>query len=360
MPLYDRLADLPLVLESSERTHNERDTSSGFTRVTTEFHLHGAGATGRGEDVCYDTADHDALAGVGPFVAARETDAAATDHALPAGEYTLASFSRALDDCDLFPDYEPEMDAAHHYRRWGLESAGLDLALRQAGESLGGRLELSYDPVRFVVSTRLPEGRPDRVRSLRDAYPDTELKLDPTDEWTDEAFDVLAETGAVRALDLKGYYAGTVVDQEPSPALYERVLTSFPDAVVEDPAVTDETRPLLEPHVDRLSWDAPVTSRASLDALPFEPAWCNVKPSRFGTVESLFETLEYCRDRGIQLYGGGQFELGVGRRQIQAIAALFYPDGPNDVAPGGYNDPDVQPGLPTSPLPAPDVTAGIV
>ena len=43
------------------------------------------------------------------------------------------------------------------------------------------------------------------------------------------------------------------------------------------------------------------------------------------------------RQEGIELYGGGQFELGVGRGQIQILAALFSADGPNDVAPGGYN-----------------------
>ena len=39
----------------------------------------------------------------------------------------------------------------------------------------------------------------------------------------------------------------------------------------------------------------------------------------------------------MELYGGGQFELGVGRDQIEALASLFYPDGPNDVAPREYH-----------------------
>jgi hypothetical protein len=50
------------------------------------------------------------------------------------------------------------------------------------------------------------------------------------------------------------------------------------------------------------------------------------------------------------MYGGGQFELGVGRGQIQALASLFYPDAPNDVAPGAYNEGEPRPGLPRSPL----------
>ncbi len=51
------------------------------------------------------------------------------------------------------------------------------------------------------------------------------------------------------------------------------------------------------------------------------------------------------------MYGGGQFELGPGRGQIQYLASLFHPDGPNDVAPGGYNAPEPPAGLPDSPLP---------
>jgi hypothetical protein len=58
------------------------------------------------------------------------------------------------------------------------------------------------------------------------------------------------------------------------------------------------------------------------------------------------------------MYGGGQFELGVGRRHIQTLASLFYPDTPNDVAPGGYNSPEPVSGLPTSPLPPPRPDAG--
>ena len=51
----------------------------------------------------------------------------------------------------------------------------------------------------------------------------------------------------------------------------------------------------------------------------------------------------------MELYGGGQFELGVGRDQIQALASLLYPAGPNDVAPARL--PRRRPrGVPRSPL----------
>ncbi|MEM4782101.1 MAG: hypothetical protein QXG03_11160, partial [Halalkalicoccus sp.] len=168
----------------------------------------------------------------------------------------------------------------------------------------------------------------------------------------------LAGTGAIRALDLKGQYEGTVVDQPPDPDLYERVIEGIPEAVIEDPALTEETRPILRDHEERVAWDATIHGVEDVEALPWEPSWLNVKPSRFGSVESLFETIEHCDGRGIATYGGGQFELDAGRGQIQALASIFYPDAANDVAPGGYNDPEITEGLPTSPLSMPEAHAG--
>ncbi len=43
------------------------------------------------------------------------------------------------------------------------------------------------------------------------------------------------------------------------------------------------------------------------------------------------------RRRGLAMYGGGMGELGVARGQIQLLASLFSPDGPNDSAPPGFN-----------------------
>lgn len=342
MALYDAVADLPLRIEAESREQLRANTTSDFERVTTEVALAGDGAVGRGEDVSYDPADHEALA-----------DAPAFD---PTGEWTVDEFSAHLAEVDLFPTRDPEGEGPRHYRRWAYESAALDLALRQADTDLGSVLDREADSLRFVVSTRL--GDPptaDRVERLLADAPDREFKLDPTPAWTQDLVAALADTGAVRVVDLKGWYEGTDVDVPADPELYELVLDAFGDAVVEDAAFTDATAPLLEPEADRLAFDYPVTGLASLRDLPVEPGWCNVKPSRFGSVESLFETVEFCLDNGIRLYGGGQFELGVGRETIQLLASLLYPDGPNDVAPGVFNDPDATGPYPTSPLEIPEI-----
>jgi hypothetical protein len=128
------------------------------------------------------------------------------------------------------------------------------------------------------------------------------------------------------------------------------VTEALSDAWIEDPAVTDDTRPVLEPHAARITWDAPIHSVEDIESVPWVPRSINIKPSRFGSVHRLFEAYEYCAERGIEPYGGGQWELGPGRGQIQYLAALFHPDAPNDVAPGGYNARQPEPGLLESPL----------
>jgi len=245
------------------------------------------------------------------------------------------------------------------YRRWAFESAALDLALRQAGTNLAEELGREPRPVNFVNSMRLAgwgEGERSSIEPLRErlaVYPTLRFKLDPANDWDDELIAALAETGAVDSLDLKGFYKGTPVDVETDPELYSKLIETFPEAWLEDPDVTPETRPLLDPVSERVTWDAPIHSIADIEAMPWSPPkTVNVKPSRFGPIRNLFAAYDHCEERGIGAYGGGQTELGQGRGQIQYLASIFHPDTPNDVAPGGYNDPQqaTKPGLPSSPL----------
>ena len=345
--LYERLSDLELELEDYDLTQRERDTSSGFTRATTIVSLHGDGETGRGEDVTYDNDAHETLRGT-------------TVEFPVTGRYTLETLSDQLSEIDFFLGNEPNQSIFRNYRQWAFESAALDLALKQADTNLADRLGRTYERVRFVVSTRLEEPPTgDRVLDWLDRDPDLEFKLDPTSEWSDDVVQWLAATDAVQILDLKGQYHGTTVDQPADPELYERVIEGFPEALIEDPELNDETRPLFEGHETRVTWDYPIRSVETVENLPWEPAWLNIKPSRFGSVQSLFETIDYCREHEIQLFGGGQFELDVGREHLHAIASLFYPNAPNDIAPKAYNDPEPSGDLPSTPLTPPADPRGL-
>jgi L-alanine-DL-glutamate epimerase-like enolase superfamily enzyme len=344
MATYDRLADLPLQIDSYELEGLEQAVSSEFTRLSTVIRIRGGGEEGVGEDVTYDQLDHIAL-----------QDAGATLDL--AGSQTVGELGERVGQLDLFPA-EPVRAVSRLYRRWAFESAALDLALRQAGVSLAERLGREPRPVRFVVSLRL--GDPPTIEPVRKRLaisPSLRFKLDPTSDWSEELIAELVETGAVDSVDMKGLYKGTIVDQPPDPVLYRRVAAAFPQAWIEDPALTPEIEPILAPHRDRITWDAEIHSVADIEALPFPPRMVNIKPSRFGGLEALCAAYDYCEERGIGAYGGGQFELGPGRGQIQYLASLFHPDTPNDVAPSGWNLAEPAPDLPGSPLPpAPSAT----
>jgi hypothetical protein len=340
MNTFERLSGLPLTVERYELEGLRADVSSGFERLSTIVHLHGGEHEGVGEDVVYDAEDHVAMQAAGP--------------AQPlAGHYTLGEFCELIDGLDLFP-VEPQRDVSRLYRRWTFHSAALDLALRQAGRSLHEALGREAKPVTFVVSLRLGEPAAFEPLERRLArYPTLRFKLDPTSSWTPELIARLVATGAVDSVDFKSLYKGTVVDQPPDPVLYQRVVEAFPEAWIEDPdVITPETAAVLAGVHDRITWDAPIHSIADIEALPFPPRMVNIKPSRIGGLAKLCATYDYCAERGIGAYGGGQFELGPGRGQAQYLASLFHPDTPNDLAPVGYNENDPAPGLPPSPLPA--------
>jgi len=316
MSTYDAVRDLPLEIDGYELEPLEQEVARGFTLRRTIVVLRGGGEEGRGEEVDYN-----------PVI---QQDFQARRGELPvAGEHTLDSFS-------LLQSGQTE------YRRWALESAALDLALRQAGTSLGEAIGRTPQPLRFVVSTRIAN-----VPGWRALYPALRFKLDPDRDWTD---DVIAQVaGVVDTADFKGVYRGDF-GMPPDSELYTRIADAFPEAWLEDPALTPETSRALEPHRGRITWDAAIHEWSDVEALPFKPSCLNSKPSRFGSVRRLFDFYDTCEREGIALYGGGQFELGPGRAQIQLLASLFHADAPNDVAPSGYNATEPVAGLPMSPL----------
>ncbi|MGH2905483.1 MAG: hypothetical protein ACRDKI_01795 [Solirubrobacterales bacterium] len=340
MSYYDAFKDLPLKIESHELLRHELAVSSGFDRVTTEIVLHGSGETGRGEDVTYDTLDHDVL----------QLDAE-LDLTF---DGTFDEFSQRLATLPLWAA-PPVRDVSEGYRIWAFESAALDLALRQNGLRFDEALGIEPQPVRFVLSLRLGDP-PDaaRVNDWLAVAPWLEFKLDAENSWPRELIEQLAATGKVGSVDLKGLYTGTVVDNPPTARLYGDVVELFADAWIEDPAFTDETRPILETALDRLTWDAPIHSVGDIQALEFPPKGMNIKPSRFGSLRKLLEAIEYCAANDIEMYSGGQFELSIGRTHLHVIASVFFPDTPNDASPVQYHGNDPVDDAPSSPLPVPE------
>jgi hypothetical protein len=340
--LWPRLADLPLVVERCEYERLGAVLSQEFERVTTHVRLVGAGAEGLGEDVSAFREDGTTLHETSPSLPLE-------------GEWTLAGFCDHVGTLTLWPE-PPEYDGALRFRRWAFESAALDLALRQAGRALHEVLGVAPRPVRFVNSLGLgktPTFEPVQRRMARS--PGVRFKLDAEATWSPALVDEVAATGAVDTIDFKGHYGFEVEDPAALAALYDHVVAAFPDAYLEDPHDLPEVAERLAGHVERVSYDAPIRSADDIGATPLAARVVNVKPSRIGSLRALFDVYARCAREERPMYGGGMGELGVGRGQVELLAAMFHPDAPNDVAPSAYNEDEPAGALPASPLaPRPD------
>ena len=337
--LWPRLAELPLVVERYELEGLSAELAGGMVRTTIQIHLLGGGHEGLGEDISPFPDDPDAL---------RNAPAS-----MPlAGEWTLGSFSDHLATLDQWP-VPPEWDAAKLYRNWAFESAALDLALRQAGRPLHDVLGREPQPLTFVNSLGLGEpASTDTIHRRIARYPDVHFKLDAAAAWTLAICEDLAATGAVDVVDFKGQYGMEVEDAAALGAMYERVVATFPGAILEDPHDLPEIAAPLAPHTGRVSYDALIHSIDDLATTPVNPIrTVNIKPCRTGGLRALLDLYAHCEAEGIRMYGGGMGENGVGRGQIQLLASIFHPDTPNDVAPSPFNLEEPPAGLPSSPLP---------
>jgi L-alanine-DL-glutamate epimerase-like enolase superfamily enzyme len=331
--LWERIAELPLVIEGYTLEKLDGNDLYGLERITTSYRLSGGGVDGVGEDVGLFNEESERQHAEGPY--------------LPlAGEWTLGSFVEHLATLDQWRFGAPEWEGSRAWRNWAFESAALDLALRQAGKTLPEALGRTVSPLRFVNSLGLGDPPSASVIARRvELNPSVGFKLDAAPGWTQEIVDGLVALDRVRTVDFKGRYGLPVEDEAALLAMYEVVIASFADALFEDPHELPEVEALIAPVRDRLSLDAPIHRAADISTPTI-----NVKPSRIGGLRPLLEIYEHCAGHGIAMYGGGMGELGIGRGQIELLAALFHPDAPNDVAPSAYHAPDPVEGLPDSPL----------
>src|SRR3954468_9835768 len=231
---YARVAELPLRIEQCELLPLARDTTSGFTKVSTVVRLTGDGHEGQGEDITWDQIDQiEQLRRAGELAWLR-------------GTRTVEQFSTLLGLAELFP-VEPIRPSARDYRRWAFESAALDLALRQNGLSLQDAVGRPAKPVTFVVSMRIGGAAGlAPLRALRAREPRLHFKLDPTPSWDRELLAELASLACVDVVDMKGLYRNAAVAMDPDVDLYRRIFEALPGTLIEDPAVADDTIELLD------------------------------------------------------------------------------------------------------------------
>jgi len=284
------LADLPVVIDDATcRSGTVAVPSFGGDRPTSTVTVTGADLSAEGEHVGWTADVHAAFGRAG----ARRAFL---------GRWRIGSLAHALRARGLPP-----------YDRAAIETAAVELGLRQGATTLGALAGVTPRPPGWVVSFgRVPDPAAEAAR-----HPGQRLKVDVDAAWPDAVWRALAATGRVAILDWK---------DSGDAAAYERALRWIPGALHEDP---------------RPPWPAAVAERLSLDACVTEPSAlggrvpvaCNLKPARMGSFLGAVRAAADCERRGIAIYVGGMFEVGVGRRQLRDLAGVLCPDGPNDLAP---------------------------
>ncbi len=335
--LLDAALALPVEIERVATRQLVFGADSSWPRTSTLVQLHGGGSVGVGEDIAYSPETQAEL----PQSFAARTDLV--------GEWTVGSLAAHLDANPLHPVGGLRMDDKEGYHRWAVEAAALDLALRQRGCDLAQLVGAAWQDVRVSLSMGL--GDPPSatvVRRWRERDPEITFKIDAGTTWDPLLVAELAQLGdSIATVDMKALYHGDWIDNDFSPALYATIAQGLPNALIEDARLdSEDVRDAFhEDALLRLAWDYPITGPADVPGLPsstatfsdLRPGAINVKPSRFGSLQRLLDTIALCEREGIPCYAGGQYELGRGRTQVQAIASLCFADAPNDCAPAMFH-----------------------
>jgi hypothetical protein len=273
------LAALPVRLDSV-RCRSGRVALADYPggRPFTLVALSGQGQTGFGEQVAFTDREQQA------FVLAVESR-------LACASGPVASIVRA--------DAPP-------FERAAIEAAVIDLALRQAGVSVGELAGAAEGRFRWVRSFEARRDAAARARAVGG-----ELKVDVHPAWSDAEIEALRRERVV-ILDFKG--AGDA-------ALCARLSAAFPAAIFEDPP-----EGCRHPRVAR---DRSLLTEADVAAAVARGELVNLKAPRMGGVLAVLAARAIAADS----YFGGMFEAGPGREQSRQLAAVLCPDAPNDLAP---------------------------
>jgi L-alanine-DL-glutamate epimerase-like enolase superfamily enzyme len=299
--LQRRLIELPLNVEKAHVALDAIELPSypDEPRPSSTIALAGRQQTGIGENVAWTRNDHRNFQ--------RQINAEDYTH-----HGSLGSFLRALGS--ILPDA---------YQRAAIESAAVDLALRQARTNLEELAESDFSDTRYVRSFAASHDPLPELAAHREQNPGIGIKVDVHPAWEEETLERLASLGNISVLDFK--HQGTRATQT-------AVAEALPTPWLEDPGQLGE-RPsgIL---ARRFSLDAALTSGNPKDMLQrMNPAAVNLKVPRMGGVLALLEAAAFCEAGEKPFYLGGMFEVSVGRAQARELASLLAPHGPNDLAP---------------------------
>ena len=256
---YDRLAELPISIESYELTGHDREFGD-FTRPSTvdppARRRRGGNRRGR------------RLRRPRPHRPPRRRPGA-RPHAAPT---TLGEVCELLGELDLFagaaPEYEPRATTAAgptSRRRSTSRCARTGSRSGRWSSATRSRFASSARPGSAASATTQRASNTEAIRKRLDKYPDLRVQARPRERLGRGADRRDRRAGAGPGARPQGpSTAAPRSTSRPTPSSTAPSPRRFPEAYLEDPDINDETRAVLEPHADRVTWDAPLHSLADV------------------------------------------------------------------------------------------------
>ena len=325
-----------------------RGAGEQWTRHTTVFHLHGGGTEGIGEDVVWDPDDQQR----------QQRGRAGARHRRDCGRSTTSR--EHLAELDLFHGRDAGVSRPYAtYRRWALESAALDLALRQAGEPLHEVLGREPQP---LTLRRLPAPRRPAQRRRR-RRPPRRLRGRPLQARRRADLERGADRRAGRhRLGRRHRLQGRLQGHDRRRRHRSRALPALrrgvPGRLAGGPR-PDRARgrrraraPPRPHHLGR----ARSTRSTTFASSPSRPKTLNCKPSRFGPLSALFDFYDFCERRGHRASTAAASPSSArAAARCSCSRRCSIPTRPNDVAPAGWDQAELPrhgaPDEPAGPLP---------
>ena len=288
--VYDRLAELPIEIESYELEDRDREYGD-FTRPSTIVHLRGGGQEGVGEDVVYDVLDHIAHRDAGPVLDLT-------------GPGTLGELCELLGELDLFPGAPPDARALAPLPPLGVRvgRAGPRAAPGRAPAARGGGARPEAADLRLLD----PAGRDRRGRAAVDdragpqaarQVPDAALQARPRERLGRRADrGAEADRGRSTCSTSRACTRARRSTSTPTRSCTGGSPTHSRTPTSRTPTSTRRRRRCWSRTPTAITWDAPLHSLA--DVVERNSKAINSKPSRFGSLRELIVRLRALRARG--------------------------------------------------------------
>ena len=170
-----------------------------------------------------------------------------------------------------------------------------------------------YERVKIKIE---PNSAVDKVRAVRERYPNLTIFLDANQSFNESQLDALYKLDRLNIACLEEPLDPSYIPQSGQRSLFDRLSTL--QETLTTPICLDESV---------------VSAQEMMESLEYDNLRCYaVKISKFGGIQPSLDFINFAEEQGFQVWMGGMFDTGVSKRTYAAFETLAGVDLPGDIA----------------------------